>query len=215
MYKNIYFTFIFMVAFAGVSCAQTPLSSDAQEGQQAVKENNNKVILIEDITLSDTILSEMKDINTMDSVFIETYYQQSKIINSIMSLDNFRTILTDIIHQNPDTIYKQNEKAYLAAQSLIDNFFLTKYQIISDFKEYSENGSDLFIDYNIKKYISRIFFQDFYEKGTQNELLKDKVQESMQPKVIDEIIKRNKNLANIQKALLFLSKNSKIKLYNI
>jgi len=168
---------------------------------------------ISTVIVSDTILLQrMMQIDRNDSSTLATFYQENEVLKNSLSIEDFNTVFS-ILHINPDSTYQNNQKTYVVAQMMADKFFLVNNQIMKAYASFSSKDSGKFLEYNMKKYLSRIIFQWFYEKGTQNELLKSEVQEALQPKVIDEMIKKDKNLQQIQDALTFLARNSIIKLF--
>ena len=169
---------------------------------------------IKEMALSDTVLTEIKNIAQNDSTFLTEYYKNSENINKALSVKDFVAVV-DVLHQNNDTSYSNNQASYSVAQLLIDKFFLVNDKLITQYANLFAKGKDQYIEYNMKKYLSRYFFQLFYAKGSQAELLRTEVQEAMQPKIIDDMIKRDVNLENIQNELIFVAKNSNIKLYNL
>ena len=174
----------------------------------------SKAIEIKDLVLSDIVLTEIKDLAQNDSVFLTDYYKNSENINKAITIKNFFTIAY-VLHQNNDTTYSNNQTAYSVAQLLIDKFFLVNDKLITQYATLFTNGKDQFIEYNLKKYLSRYCFQLFYSKGSQAELLRSEVQEAIQPKIIDDMIKRDANLELMQHEMIFIAKNSNIKLYNL
>ena len=169
---------------------------------------------IKEMALSDTVLTEIINLTQNDSSFLMDYYKISENINKVLSENDFYTVV-DVLHQNNDTTYSNNQTAYSVAQLLIDKFFLVNDKLITQYATLFTNGKDQFIEYNMKKYLSRYFFQLFYSKGSQTELLRTEVQDALQPKIIDDMIKRDVNLELLQHKLIFIAKNSNIKLYNL
>lgn len=169
---------------------------------------------IKEMALSDTVLTEIKNLVQNDSVFLTQYYKNSENINKALSIKDFLKI-ADVLHQNNDTTYSNNQTAYSVAQLLIDKFFLVNDKLIPQYITLFGKGTDQHIEYNMKKYFSRYFFQLFYDKGTQNELIKSEIQTALNPNFIDGVIKKDTNLENIQNELIFVAKNSNIKLYNL
>ncbi|MCB9075616.1 MAG: hypothetical protein H6552_08795 [Chitinophagales bacterium] len=169
---------------------------------------------IKEMALSDTVLTEIINLTQNDSSFLMDYYKISENINKVLSENDFYTVV-DVLHQNNDTTYSNNQAAYSVAQLLIDKFFLVNDKLITQYANLFANGKDQFIENNMKKFLSRYFFQLFYAKGSQAELLRTEVQEAMQPKIIDDMIKKDPNLELLQHKLIFIAKNSNIKLYNI
>lgn len=174
----------------------------------------SKATEIKDLALSDTVLTEIKNLVQNDSVFLTQYYKNSENINKALSIKDFLKI-ADVLHQNNDTTYSNNQTAYSVAQLLIDKFFLVNDKLIPQYITLFGKGTDQHIEYNMKKYFSRYFFQLFYDKGTQNELIKSEIQTALNPNFIDGVIKKDTNLENIQNELIFVAKNSNIKLYNL
>ena len=173
----------------------------------------SKATEIKDLALSDTVLTEIKNLVQNDSVFLTQYYKNSENINKALSIKDFLKI-ANVLHQNNDTTYSNNQTAYSVAQLLIDKFFLVNDKLIPQYITLFGKGTDQHIEYNMKKYFSRYFFQLFYDKGTQNELIKSEIQTALNPNFIDGVIKKDTNLENIQNELIFVAKNSNIKLYN-
>ena len=169
---------------------------------------------IKEMALSDTVLTEIINLTQNDSSFLMDYYKISENINKVLSENDFYTVV-DVLHQNNDTSYSNNQAAYSVAQLLIDKFFLVNDKLITQYATLFTNGKDQFIEYNLKKYLSRYCFQLFYSKGSQAELLRSEVQEAIQPKIIDDMIKRDANLELMQHEMIFIAKNSNIKLYNL
>lgn len=169
---------------------------------------------IKEMALSDTVLTEIINLTQNDSSFLMDYYKISENINKVLSENDFYTVV-DVLHQNNDTTYSNNQAAYSVAQLLIDKFFLVNDKLITQYANLFANGKDQFIENNMKKFLSRYFFQLFYSKGSQAELLRTEVQEAMQPKVIDDMIKKDTNLELLQHKLIFIAKNSNIKLFNL
>lgn len=174
----------------------------------------SKATEIKDLALSDTVLTEIKNLVQNDSVFLTQYYKNSENINKALSIKDFLKI-ADVLHKNNDTTYSNNQTAYSVAQLLIDKFFLVNDKLIPQYITLFGKGTDQHIEYNMKKYFSRYFFQLFYDKGTQNELIKSEIQTALNPNFIDGVIKKDTNLENIQNELIFVAKNSNIKLYNL
>ena len=175
----------------------------------------SKAIEIKDLVLSDIVLTEIKDLAQNDSVFLTDYYKNSENINKAITIKNFFTIAY-VLHQNNDTTYSNNQTAYNVAQLLIDKFFLVNDKLIPEYTTlFSKETDQQYIAYNMKKYLSRYFFQLFYDKGTQNELLKSETQTALNPNFIDGIIKKDANLELLQHEMIFIVKNSSIKLYNL
>ena len=174
----------------------------------------SKATEIKDLALSDTVLTEIKNLVQNDSVFLTQYYKNSENINKALSIKDFLKI-ANVLHQNNDTSYSNNQAAYSVAQLLIDKFFLVNDKLITQYANLFAKGKDQYIEYNMKKFLSRYFFQLFYAKGSQAELLITEVQEAMQPKIIDDMIKKDPNLELLQHKLIFIAKNSNIKLFNL
>lgn len=175
----------------------------------------SKATEIKDLALSDTVLTEIKNLVQNDSVFLTQYYKNSENINKALSIKDFLKI-ADVLHQNNDTTYSNNQTAYNVAQLLIDKFFLVNDKLIPEYTTlFSKETDQQYIAYNMKKYLSRYFFQLFYDKGTQNELLKSETQTALNPNFIDGIIKKDANLELLQHEMIFIVKNSSIKLYNL
>lgn len=170
---------------------------------------------IKEMALSDTVLTEIINLTQNDSSFLMDYYKISENINKVLSENDFYTVV-DVLHQNNDTTYSNNQAAYSVAQLLIDKFFLVNDKLIPEYTTlFSKETDQQYIAYNMKKYLSRYFFQLFYDKGTQNELLKSETQTALNPNFIDGIIKKDANLELLQHEMIFIVKNSSIKLYNL
>ncbi|HMU99221.1 MAG TPA: hypothetical protein PKA15_10595, partial [Chitinophagales bacterium] len=125
---------------------------------------------IKEMALSDTVLTEIINLTQNDSSFLMDYYKISENINKVLSENDFYTVV-DVLHQNNDTTYSNNQAAYSVAQLLIDKFFLVNDKLITQYATLFTNGKDQYIEYNMKKFLSRYFFQLFYAKGSQAELL--------------------------------------------
>jgi hypothetical protein len=72
-----------------------------------------------------------------------------------------------------------------------------------------------FLDYNIKTYIARQFFQLFLEKNAQSVLSRKDIQESLKPNIINDMLIRSFESEKLKSELKFIAINSKHKLFNL
>lgn len=165
---------------------------------------------INDIVLTDSTIEKFVMINTKDTLVLNEIYENTS--DSISKTDFLKIV--DILHKNLDTTYVNNQKSYAVAQLMIQKFLLAKPEIITTYKNFSESGTAFFED-NLKIYLTRRFFQFFYDNNAQNELLRTEIQEKMQPHIIDGMFKKSLDLQDLQDALIFIARNSHYKLFNL
>lgn len=158
---------------------------------------------IDTLQLSDTLLIELRD---QDATNIKS--STSKLAKEDILLIN------EILHQQTDEVYIQNDSALKICNQLIDNYFLVYKDFFISFLAYSTTDRSVHLEGNLRKYMTRLLFDLFYQKGTTEVLFREDVQEKLTPKVIDELFTKSYEENIFLKRLQFLSINSHVKLFN-
>ena len=163
------------------------------------------------IVMSDTLFNAISELQVKDSAILEENYRKNEEINKALTLDNYIEIM-NMLHTNVDSVYQNDSSSYSIAKDLIQNFLQEEDGILNT---YSKIGTGDFLEYNLKTYLARKFFQLFYNNNAQSELLRKEVQEKMRPDIINEMFKKTPDLAHFQSELIFIAKNSNYKLFKL
>jgi hypothetical protein len=163
--------------------------------------------------LDDTLTFLLTNINTTDITTIDKIYV-SNVKSDFLSKSDFESIVK-ILHHNSDSIYQNNLETYKIALQIIEDYLQKNNEILNYSKLVSTKENLEFLNYNIKTYIARQFFQLFFEKNAQSVLSRKDIQESLKPNIINDMLIRSFESEKLKSELKFIAINSKHKLFNL
>lgn len=164
--------------------------------------------------LDDTLTVILTNINSTEKSDIDIIYANNIIDSTQLSRNDFESIVK-ILHHNSDSIYQNNLETYKIALQIIQDYLQIKNEFLTYTYSFSKKENSEFLEYNIKTFIARQFFQLFFEKNAQSVLSRKDIQESLKPNIINDMLIRSFESEKLKSELKFIAINSKHKLFNL
>lgn len=164
------------------------------------------------IILPDSTVEKIVACSSIKQDSFKQLINNDNVLNK-MSKAEIKSIL-NIFHQNEDEVYIQNKETYTIAQTLIKDYINKHNETLIFCKYYAGTNSE-YVESNLTIYLSRVFFQIFYEKGRQDLLIRTDIQEAMKPNIIKQMLEKTMDQDALLEDLKFIAKHSKNKLYTL